>query len=78
MFSHHNNIIIGIQVDIKPPFKDASVQCALLAPVTTSTPIKLDKAHFLSSESELSEVDELPAADLSTSVYCPSKESSQS
>ena len=56
----------------------AGVQCALLTSVTTSTPIKRDKVHFPASESDLSEVDDPPAADVSSSVYSPSQESSQS
>ena len=68
---HDNNTHgIGLQVDIKRHFKDASVQCCLLTSVTTSTPIKRDKVHFPASESDLSEVNDPRAADVSSSVYC--------
>lgn len=63
---------------MKNHMKDASIQCALLTSVTTSTPIKRDVVHFPVSESDLSEVDEPMAADVSSSAYCPSQESSQS
>lgn len=71
---------IGLQVDIKLHFKDTGTQCTLLtSSVTTSTPIKRGKVpQFPASESELSEVDDPVPADVSSSVYCPSQESSQS
>ena len=71
---------IGLQVAIKPHYKDAGTQCTLLtSSVTTSTPIKRGKVpQFPASESELSEVDDPAPADVSSSVYYPSQESSQS
>ena len=71
----------GIQVDIhaKGEYKNVGVQCNLLTSFTTSTPLKLrDQTCFSVPDSDLSDVDEYPAADISSSVYWPSQESSQS
>ena len=82
---------IGVQVDIKPLFVDANVQCGLLPtvpqpdasvqcaftpqPLVSSTPLK---SQTIYSESEISEFNEEEAINISTGPYYSPLESTSS
>ena len=69
----------GIQVDLKPTLRDASVQCAFPYVAVTSTPKKHDVGCFTMSESDISDVEgDQPVTDVSAGTYCPSEKSSES
>ena len=69
-------VTLGTQVNIKPAFQDASVQCSLLTTTPISTPKKQAPSHFVFFDSGLSDIDvDKQHHNQSTMSYIPSSDS---